>query len=698
MSRTTDRRAFLVASTFGAVVSFAAFTWMLAATRFDFMVREQFGNFYDAQARALLHGHWNVSTTELAFEGFRIGDKTFTYFGPWPSILRMPFVQLAPSTYGRLTQLSMLLAFATMLVGVVALHWRIRDLLRGDAPIGRLDLIGAAAAPIALGCGSSAMFLAGRAWVYHEAILWGVAWALLAYERIIAFSRAPSGARLFGASAAATLAFSSRASVGLGPVFALGLVLLSQVVTALRQRRIPRSSPAAADPSETPDGRTATRWIPPTLAAVTAPILAYTYVNYARFGSLLSVPWRRQVLFSINADSRAPLDANNGTYFGIKYLPTTLLQYLRPDALARNSLLPWVTFPRGRPTVIGHTVMALDVSSSVTASMPALAILTIIGIVAALSVRFARTPNARLLRIPLLGAAVGTVLVLTIAFIAQRYLGDWLPLVAIGSLAGIHTLIARRAAAAPGRRRRVQTGILVTLAALVMVSVWINGSLALWFQRLDTPNPESLRAEFVATQYRVSKALGTGAPQTEFVATLPRHPASSGTTAIVGDCAALYWSDGQHWRLVGGTPAGGVFDLTAELPPLDAATWRPILTWATPAGPDVLALRRDREGLHVSRSLRLPGGTLTFTDREPPVKVTDGGPLAIQVVTAEPLGLFRVRINGTDAWQRNRAADLPSGVPVVGAAIAPGVAPTYGAIRVVPDRELCRAIHDAHAG
>ena len=293
----------MFASTLGSVVSFATFTWMLAATRLDFMVREPFGNFYDAQARAWLHGHWNVSAAELAFEGFRIGDKTYTYFGPWPSILRLPFIQFAPSTYGRLTQLSMLLAFAIVLVGVVALHWRIRDLLRGDAHLSRLDLVVAAAVPIALGCGSSALFLASRAWVYHEAILWGVAWALLAYERIIAFSRAPSGARLAGASAAATLAFSSRASVGLGPVFALGLVLLTQLVALVRRRR--RAAPGVeTDEVLRPANSSDPRWFAATLGAVAVPVVAYTYVNWVRFGSLLSVPWRKQVLFSLNAAAR----------------------------------------------------------------------------------------------------------------------------------------------------------------------------------------------------------------------------------------------------------------------------------------------------------------------------------------------------------------------------------------------------------
>lgn len=695
MTPSPGRRPFFVASLLGSVVSFAIFAWVLAADRFAFMVREPFGNFYDAQARALLHGHWNVSASELAFEGFRIGDKTYTYFGPWPSILRMPLIQFAPSTYGRLTQLSMLLAFATMLVGVAALHWRIRDLLRGDATVCRLDLVLAVAAPIALGAGSSALFLASRAWVYHEAILWGVAWALLAYERIIAFSRAPSVARLVGASAAATLAFSSRASVGLGPVVAIGLVLAGQMVAWVRTgRRTAPDGPTAA-PDETSDPR----WIPRTLAAVVVPVMAYMYVNWARFDSLLSVPWRKQVIFSINESARGPLDANHGTYFALKYVPTTLLHYLRPDALAGNGLFPWLTFPRFRPMLIGHPVMTLDVSSSVTASMPALALLTIVGVLAASSRRFARSDRARLLCIPLIGAAVGTVLVLTIAFIAQRYLGDWLPFIVMGSLAGLHTLVARREAAPAGRR--LSTSLLAGVAVLSLAGVWINLSLALWFQRLDSAHPESLRAEFITTQYRISAHLGTGTPMTDFVTDLPPTPARSGTTAVVGPCAGIYWSDGDRWQVVAGTPEGGVFTVIADQPPVDAETWFPIISWLNPTGPDVLALRHDRDGFRVSRSFANPDGSLQFPDRDPPARVDPGVPLRIEIVKSDPLRLFRVRINGIDAWQRNSVRDLPAGQPTIATAPADasGVSTTFPTLRAAPpDRRVCRAIRAAQRG
>ena len=78
---------------------------------------------------------------------------------------------------------------------------------------------------------------------------------------------------------------------------------------------------------------------------------------------------RGGIRFSSRSDPRRrALDANGGSYFGLQYLPTTLWHSLRPDALGRAPMFPWVTFPRFRTTVFGTAVIdMLDVSSSVPA-------------------------------------------------------------------------------------------------------------------------------------------------------------------------------------------------------------------------------------------------------------------------------------------------------------------------------------------
>ena len=364
----------------------------------------------------------------------------------------------------------MLLGAAVALGALGALHWRIRTLVRPGRPCSRAEMFVAGAVVFTLGCGTTMIFLASRAWVYHEAILWGVAWSLASYERIIAFIRAPRTGRLVAASAFATLAFLSRPSVGLGPVIALGLVFAGLLLRELRRRLARRG----ADPTSAPrrildrldwlgpnDESNRSRWILATFLAVLVPMVVYAYVNYSRFGTFFSVPWTKQFLVGVDLQHRRLLDSNGGTYFGFKFGPTTLLQYLRPDALAPNSLFPFVTFPRFRTVIIGDLSFdTLDWSTSVTASMPALALLGAFGLWATVVCSYARTRALAALRVPMLGAGAGVILVLAIAFVANRYLGDWLPLLALGGAGRAPGAPAPpRGSAAPARRdRRVGGG------------------------------------------------------------------------------------------------------------------------------------------------------------------------------------------------------------------------------------------------
>src|SRR5579864_8647642 len=47
-------------------------------------------NFYDLQGRALLHGHLSLQAGSIGLEGFVHDGHTFTYFGLFPSLVRLP--------------------------------------------------------------------------------------------------------------------------------------------------------------------------------------------------------------------------------------------------------------------------------------------------------------------------------------------------------------------------------------------------------------------------------------------------------------------------------------------------------------------------------------------------------------------------------------------------------------------------------
>jgi hypothetical protein len=372
------------------------------------------------------------------------------------------------------------------------------------------------------------------------------------------------------------------------------------------------------------------------------------------------VPWRKQFLVNVDIQHLRVLNANDGTYFGFKFGPTTLLQHLRPDGLGLSPLFPFLTFPRYRPVVIGDLDFdVLDWSTSIPASMPAIALLAVLGAWAVVRPSFARTRALTALRVPILGAAVGVVLVLAIAFVANRYLGDWIPLLALGGLAGLHVLLLR---GEDPVRRRSATVLLGIAAAAAVFGLWANGALAVVYQRLYNPAAESARAGMLGAQYDVDALLG-GAPRAvRFVDTLPEEPAGAGTTAVVGECAALYWSDGRDWLAVEGTPAGGWFRFRVRAEELTTGHWMPLLAWGPRRDEDVIGVRRRGEVIDVAFGKPARLNTVAWYQTTQPRRVP-GGEFTMTVHVDRPLADVTAAIDGAAALRlfrvRGGIADGP---------------------------------------
>lgn len=456
------RRRYAGACLLGAGCAAVLFTWMLNEGRFDFLQPQFLGRVFDDQAHGLLHGHWNVSSQDLSIEAFVVHGRAYTYMGPWPAILRMPVALVTSRFDGRLGQSSMLLAFAVAMAFASALSWRIRRLVRGSVQVTAIEFSAVAVYTFVLGAGSAIMFLSSRAFLYHEPELWGAAWTIAALDRVLAFTIRPTTRNLVLAALLATLAILTRGSVGLGAVVALGLVCIAQVSgRSLRALGVPKlSAPQIAG----------------TGAASIIPVVAYTSVNYVKFGTLFSVPFSNQVFTAFSPARRVMLKANGGSLFGLKFVPTTLLQYVRPDALRLQASFPYFAFPPRGP-LFGHVLFdARDVASSVPASMPLFTILAVVGFVAI----FRSWPA---LRVPVLGAMAGIAPTLAIAYIANRYLADFMPFLVLTSLAGLHVALRWLDGSSRTRIRKAGAAFLVLAAA----SVVINVGLADVYQRSWNP-------------------------------------------------------------------------------------------------------------------------------------------------------------------------------------------------------------------
>ena len=555
-------RAFTRAWLIGGAIATFLFAWTLTEGASSFLTRQNQSGFYDAQARSLLDRRWDMPRELLNLEAFIVNGKAYMYFGPVPSVLRLPVVAVTHRFDGRLTQPSMLAAFVVSLAVLRRLAWRARWLTLGDRAVGRRESWATGTLCALLGGGSVLLFLASRAWVYHEAILWGIAFSLAAYDQIIAYILEPRGRHLALASLFATLAVLSRGSVGAGPVAALALLFVGAVLSLFVASGAGRA-------------RTTARQVVTLAAAVLLPIALYGYVNVAKFETLYSVPVDKQLETAVSAERQAVLRANDGALFGPQFMPSTLLQYSRPDAIGFQSLVPWIAFPSHRATVIGDvTFDNLDRASSIPTSMPALTLLAAVGLAAVFGPKTGPV-RARAFRIPIIGAATGTILLFTIAYIAQRYMGDVFPLLALGAVVALPAIV-RTSAHWSRRTRRAGTAIGL---GLVVFSVSVNSALALSYQRAFSGR-DDLIAPFVRFQREIDgRWFGgdAGGITRDMTRGSLGQPGREGRIRVLGDCDGTYWSDAQRWWPVERTNRTGYFHLRVRFA-ARAGTIEPLAT------------------------------------------------------------------------------------------------------------------------
>ena len=116
-------------------------------------------NFYDLQTRAMLGGHLYLPNGSIGIEAFNHDGHQYTYFGLFPSLLRLPILLVTHSYDGRLTAPSLLLAFlATGLFSSLML-WRLRLMIRGQALLGRAEAASLGVLVASITGGSVLLFL-----------------------------------------------------------------------------------------------------------------------------------------------------------------------------------------------------------------------------------------------------------------------------------------------------------------------------------------------------------------------------------------------------------------------------------------------------------------------------------------------------------------------------------------------------------
>jgi hypothetical protein len=434
------------------------------------------GNFYDLQARSILEGHLYLPPGSIGSEAFLHNGHQYTYFGIFPSLLRIPILLVTHSLDGRLTTFMILAAWILTAVFTSLLLWRARIVIRGSAPLGRTEAVLVTIFVASVLAGSVLVSLASTPNVFSEDIAWGVALAIAAIFALLGVLENPSLSRIMVSGGFVLAASLNRATTGYACVLAAAFVAVWFCTGAA--------------------GREQRHWWRPLALVVVSTLALSSAVTYAKFGLLFGFRPSDQVVFRA-----AGLQAiHGGNYFGLDFVPTNFLAYFATSDLHFGPVFPFVTLIFHPVNSIGgEKLFAEDRVAPVPLSTPLLFLLSCAGLAAVFRPKAAR--RIRVIAPLLIGAAAAPGAILAFGWIALRFEADFLPFVALAGAVGAIDL-ARRL---ERLRRRPLLVIVGTAIALALFAVVVNTGIA------ATPTAswsESQAANFVTFEKSISDLTG----------------------------------------------------------------------------------------------------------------------------------------------------------------------------------------------
>jgi hypothetical protein len=519
------RRRFTWASSVAMAVMAVPFVWLLwsdwgPANPLRTTAYEN--NFYDLQARAMFSGHLHLANDAIGLEGFVHDGRTYTYFGLFPSIIRMPIMLVTHSLDGKFTAPCLLLAW--LITGLFAslLLWRVRFLIRGDSAMGRAEAAGFGIVVATTMGGTIWMLLASTPFVFNEDIAWSICLTVGSIFALLGVAERPSWGRIIASGVLILCANLDRSTTGWACVVGAGLIALWLLLGF--------------------GGQENRRWFLPVLAAGVIPLIIGCAVNYAKFGVFFGVSNYEQVWTHLNAYRRRFLAANHNAEEGTIFVPTNIVTYFRPNGLGLSRVFPFITLPASPPTALNGVLFdRLYRTASLPASTPLLFLLSIWGLVTAFRPKaIGRMGATRLLL--LASGSAGAALMLW-GYIAPRYLGDFVPFLVLACAVATVDIFRRL----EGRKRSVRFGSLSVIAVVALFSIWANVGIA------ASPNEEwnaTQDLNYVQAQKTVSDL--TGHPLEANVTRGGSLPAwaPAGQLYIIGNCNGLYVSNGENYSTV----------------------------------------------------------------------------------------------------------------------------------------------------
>ena len=475
-----------------------------------------FSGVYELQARAFLDGHIAVPDGSMAIEGFVRDGHTYMYFPPWPALLRLPVLMTTHEFDGRLTLLSMLLAWIVFVVCATKLIWWLHARLTCRTAVTRGEAFLVATFLAAAGGGTFMTYDAALPWVYHEVYAWAIASSLGALYWMLRVLTAPDWHSVRWLGTFCFMAIGTRATAG----WALCLVVIAMALWFAV--RLP-----------TPQWRRLWWGV---LLAGTVPLALSIAYNVHKFDHAYMFPLQDQVWTQVNAHRRQALEANGGAITGLQFFPTAFHTYLWPTGIRFVDYFPWITLPARPPEPLnGAFVDQAYRTGSATAFMPLFMLLQLVSTIVVF-LPWAPT-RTRVLRVPMLAAVLITGGVMAYGYFAARYASEFVPALVLGGAIGT-VLVAH---ALHGRRLFPVVGAGVAVLAVFSVVAQLTVGLSAAATHARGPDLE----RFLGWQ----RALTPGA-QSRLV-TFSDSLADDGKTdelRIAGDCDALYLNTGDDYE------------------------------------------------------------------------------------------------------------------------------------------------------
>ena len=254
------------------------------------------------------------------------------------------------------------------------------------------------------------------------------------------------------------------------------------------------------------------------------PLIAHMLVNLAKFGTLMSVPGDRQLLSLTNAVRGEFFERTGGSFFSLRFLPTTVAQYLRPDTIRFERLVPGIRYGPLAPDYANFPVESTTPASSITVSALLLVVLAVIGLVWLVRRR------ALTWLIVFVATTLGALPAFLIGFVANRYLIDMLPPLIIAAAIGVWLLADLE------RRRVVQGGV----AVLAVWGLWVNASLAIWNIGYKTVG-------FTEARYSLDDTIFGGGHDSLVVIDVATPVPRDGIVGVTSDCSGVWIAEQGRW-------------------------------------------------------------------------------------------------------------------------------------------------------